>query len=728
MFAWRQNGGVDPFSVSGFAAALALGAAALAAPARAGLLWTVDSYVQEGLVLQLDGFANAGTDRPFSPRASVWRDIAGGDAGTIILSESDGSGWREDRHGLWLGGASHLQMRKTLPKSGEFTVEVHGDFPAEGQKCNWPNYVCAELNGKDFGVFTVWNATTLNWKTDSFAGTTSSTRPMLANWNGRHIAAVFAADSVSLGDGTRSVSKAAATTAPDPVRWYLGTGADAAATDSKKARYVVGLYQAFRVYDRPLSPEEIAHNLAVDEVRFGAGLPVTNAVVASAVEGLSGTEPDGAYAVDGSHVFTAPATAADSKGEVWDCAGASVSAWDSAARAWGAAETRPGRSVEVAADELVRIEWLWTRHGGTRGPASARYGLPSLLLRYDGLRNAGAGEPHDPAAETWADLSGNGFDAAMKIPEGKGEWSDVGFVFAGGAYGLVNNGLAVDFGSTLTIQVVSPADFSYLSSSVVSYPSFFGANSDYCNIYAHALDRGIYFKNDGTAGGAKAGNGGRPAKISFSEWGRGPYLSAVLDTAFDDAGKVSSVRSALYTGVVPSEAEWKTGLTGGVAVGTRVWSVGTGIDGSQNPAYLSARYLKGEIRAIRVYGAVLSEEESAAIREADDARLFGRPPATGCVLLATDDPRFEGEDPCDAYFPDGWTFKGGKTARKADGEWWRLSGVAVETWDAEGGTWGEPELLSGVSSWTAPKGRDWPSVRVTWNWGPSPLPTLLFVR
>ena len=72
---------------------------------------------------------------------------------------------------------------------------------------------------------------------------------------------------------------------------------------------LVGTLKNFRQYNHALTAEEVVQNRKVDNWRY-FGIPdVTNVIVQSTVPYLRGDEPDGPYAVDGSHTFSAPASA-----------------------------------------------------------------------------------------------------------------------------------------------------------------------------------------------------------------------------------------------------------------------------------------------------------------------------------------------------------------------------------------------------------------------------------
>ena len=82
------------------------------------------------------------------------------------------------------------------------------------------------------------------------------------------------------------------------------------------------------------------------------------------------------------------------------------------------------------------------------------YVQDGLVAHFDGIRNAGAGLPHDGSATTWKNLVAGGPDATFA---GEGSWSADGYVFTGGyatfAYGST-------FGPNNTIQLATDVDLS----------------------------------------------------------------------------------------------------------------------------------------------------------------------------------------------------------------------------------------------------------------------------
>ena len=89
-------------------AAAAMGAAAIlaATAAFAGLKYDVGDYVQDGLVLHLDGIRNAGANAPHDGSATVWANLAGGSG--VTKTAYAGTGKNSSGNGRWLDNAFYM--------------------------------------------------------------------------------------------------------------------------------------------------------------------------------------------------------------------------------------------------------------------------------------------------------------------------------------------------------------------------------------------------------------------------------------------------------------------------------------------------------------------------------------------------------------------------------------------------------------------------------------------
>lgn len=371
-----------------FAASAAFAAAGAASTASGGLLYEPSNYVaQEHLVLHLDGIRNAGALKAHDASATSWADLASSRTAAIreissIPSRSvpstslaiGTSGWMDD--GYYFNGTTLAQMSSALTLGNTYTIQVVCDVdtgvfqsrytqsqsvsgpPANDRNLQWPGFVgTTDTDGTDYcniyyncgsGQQNIQAKVTSNFNVP-VAGATWDNHYLTAWSSGSQVslfsgAAVGTKTSNNLSIGTRTLTFGAS---------YGGS------TYGAWRRSLIGTIKAIRIYDKALSNDELAQNRALDEIRFfGNGIPVTNVVVATAVEGLEGNEASGVYAFDASgHTFSAPASAPFG-GKVYNCTGYTLETWSGSA--WGAPV--PYESCSYSATDisaLVRLTWQW---------------------------------------------------------------------------------------------------------------------------------------------------------------------------------------------------------------------------------------------------------------------------------------------------------------------------------------------------------------------------------
>jgi hypothetical protein len=178
----------------------------------------------------------------------------------------------------------------------------------------------------------------------------------------------------------------------------------------------VGTMHSYRYYTRVLTEEELAWNRVVDECRFfnrAAPLPVTNVVVATAVAGATGAEPAGCYAVDGRHVFIAPATVSVD-GTIYVCTGYTLETLGE--NGWSEPVFRKAAlyqpvAVVVTDTDCVRLTWQWAKAAGLKnlGYTVHDYVWDGLETFYDGICNVGTNLTHSYTATNWVNLGSIGY-------------------------------------------------------------------------------------------------------------------------------------------------------------------------------------------------------------------------------------------------------------------------------------------------------------------------------
>ena len=573
-----------------------------------------------------------------------------------------------------------------------------GNFPNADRHTNYPNYFC-NVDGSEFNI---WNPSGdgkagLTFKDDP-ADTGSNSRTSVSSWSGRNFSCFMSdtqkgiyVEGVAVSTKTRTNKKVIPGTS-----YYIGD------TPANMKRTINGTMNAFRLYNRALTAEEIQQNWQLDQYRFITGIPVTNAVVATSLEGATGTEGIGAYAVDGEgYTFTAPACVTVG-GKTYALSGYTLAAWNGSD--WGeAVQHNSEYSVFVKQGDKVKITWLWEAASGT---LDAGYVADDLALRLDGIDNAGVGV-HNDSATVWKDLSGNGRDAYLAgNADGTSSWTAKGFYFNKNA--VFATTAQFQLGNRYTIEgLVDSAKTDYQSAGVNgqvfcnSVNNLRSANSPSYNGWLY------YHKNQGKwmflAG-----------DVTDAVWGADntTLSDATLSyfTAFRDGPLVSLTNSA----ALPPSGQWAGSAKDDVPPDD-IWCFGA----NSATAVRSGNQwnFKGTVKSFRAYTRLLTNEELARNRAVDDFRFFGKVPETGCVVVQSAIAGLEGREPNGLYFPNGWTFSAGVGTQTARGIEWQCVGYQLQTWDAATSSWGA-QTSSGASSYTSPSGTSFDSVRLTWLWKP----------
>ena len=358
------------------------------ASASAGLLYEPGSYAaQENLVLHLDGIRNVGALKAHDSSSAAWTDLASSRTAAIreissikspvrkvpATSLADGtSGWTDD--GFYFNGTSIAQMSSALALGNTYTIQIVCDVDtttfqnrftqsagvvSEGN-LQWPGFVgTTDTDGKDYcNIY--YNCGSGQQKVNVKANNVNyGVYVAQSGWTGRYLtawangskASIFTSDVVGTqanfnqSVGTRTLTFGASYGSTDYGAWRRG---------------LVGTLKAVRIYDKALSNDELAANRALDEIRFfGNGIPVTNVVVATAIEGLYGNEASGSYAFDSDgYAFTAPAQAVLGT-TVYSCTGYTLATWDGST--WGEPIAHDGETSCTLSDTsaIVRLEWQW---------------------------------------------------------------------------------------------------------------------------------------------------------------------------------------------------------------------------------------------------------------------------------------------------------------------------------------------------------------------------------
>ena len=331
---------------------------------------------------------------------------------------------------------------------------------------------------------------------------------------------------------------------------------------------------------------------------------------------------------------------------------------------------------------------------GLRSWEPSDYVQDGLVLNFDGIRNAGADVAHNPGAGTWVNLGSAGGVATFNSTADGSVWTVSGYTFGGASYATLST--TVSLTNTVTIQVVSAMTLDTLkgTASSVSWPMFIGgetsAKKDACNLYFSKSANNFTFKN------VDGGN----ANFAAANWDQ-RYLNAIRNG--NDKYIFSSVSRPASATVTGSQGD----------IGDITFHLGSAASNTAGTDGFNARYIKGEIKAIRLYDRVLSNDELAQNRALDEIRFFTGIPVTNAVV-ATSVSGAEGVETAGAYAvdEDGHTFRASPTA-VIDGVTYACTGCTVAQWNSATGDWGAAEIRDGVFAVSVSSSD---KVKITWQW------------
>ena len=700
----------------------------------------VDCYVQNGLVLNYDGIRNAGPNADHDPDATTWKNLGTGGS-TYDMAKGGAaanSGWGDD--GYVFAGDAYFKSSGKYALPEYYEIQTLVDAKASDAKVNdtskdgigyiytrvfanpWNNSDTA-WNGSSIAVRPTWSQTIsgTTYKGSLVFNTHYYTqgRPLVPSTvtTYDYIIAIGDSKEAALFTGLEVPTAMPGRASPQSGSWnarnasyvYLG-GHD---NGSGVGEALTGTVKSFRYYSRILEPNERSWNRVVDEARyFGrrAALPVTNVVVASNIPIVSGEEPAGCYAVDGSHTFTAPASKVV-KGRNYTLDGFTVETWNDATGTWGEPVSHPGESSCAATGtSRIRLTWLWTPGDGLVAYDADDYVQDGLVLHYDGIRNAGLAAPHDSAATTWVNIANPGFgdlaryslvSSALQEGSATGAWMDNGFVFSKNALFRYSDSFTVP--TRYTTQAVFDAKQSEQDDiAYIVCPSPDGNGNDWQR-WSVGLRKTSFNYGDGNVANvlfycATDAAGGRLAERGSTDKVYN-YATAMLDIT----------NAVVFTGTT---APWTaTGASYGHRVKTGSGSVLTLTKGFSLAGHHSTttELLKGTIHDFRFYNRVLSDAEVAWNRIVDQARYFTEP----CVVVASTRADVQANEADGEYGVSGsYTFTAPESVT-AGRITYAPAGYAIQQWDDAAGCWGAATEYTGASyAYTTAAGK----VRLLWRW------------
>ncbi|MBQ6009501.1 MAG: LamG domain-containing protein [Kiritimatiellae bacterium] len=592
-----------------------LAGACLAGSSSAAL--TSRSYIQKGLAACYDGVDNAGAG-VHDPNATTWVDLTGhGNDGTV------GSGITWAANGWVCTGGVDTPIVigpgvAAVTGSETFTMEFTGTRATTGR-------------GVLFGQYAVNYGVNMEYTGDGSGTTSNALRLHFLHGleNNSTLNQYTTAATVAFRNGDSATL--ALTTAPtERGLWrnaVLGTFSDTTQSEMPIVNRTntcnscidgdfrggssvtfIGTCNAFRLYDRVLTADELAINAAVDAVRFRGADPATftlpagwsfdaqtNLVKAVAVSALGGTiTPAGGVAVVSfaTNVVQGAGTPTLTFTAVAD-AGYEFMAWGGDTDAIVSAN---GCEVTVRVDEPLSLYATFRPDTPpTASTADYNYVTDGLVVWYDGADNAGVGV-HDGTTSTWTDLSGNNRDATLNAALG---WVANGWTNNSSCYPMA-------LGSAANTAVANALNSNTFTVEFMARPT-------------RTTSRENYFGSYNTGGLSIEHNSSRNAigQIRLYYNGKPDYDADVTQVA----GEAAVV--ALVSGP-SSQKLYKNGqlmFTGTQTVAAdKLLATATYYIG--NDASRPNNAFRGTFHSFRVYNRLLTDEEVARNAAADRSRLL----------------------------------------------------------------------------------------------------------
>jgi len=449
------------------------------------------SYVRQGLVALYDGIDNAGFGT-HNRSAAKWVNLAGDTAldGTVdshVTWGADGWSVTENCKPITLGNGI-----SSVTATGEYTIQ----FACTPAQTSLRESFFSQYNGgNEYGIGIEHNDSSSSSGYLRFysngGGKLAQANPFGAN--------EFAQGTVTISNGAKDVgfwkngtsiatqsygstpkcnSGIPSVIGGEPWPSSNRTGSRYDATYRMAFR---GTYNAFRIYSRALTAEEIKINAAVDAIRFNGASWEDYPELSDysfdddgylQVNFVATAEAGGSVKVDGG-AAAQTATAMFAYGNVGEThvISAVPDANYTFYRWTGDTESITEGTffspvITVASTKAGSLTAVFK--AAPRGLTSLSYVTPGLKALYDGKDNAGY-DTYDPNATTWADLSGNGNDGTCASEL---SWSAKGWSVSGDCkpVTLGNNISAVTATKEYTIQFAcTPAQTSLRESFFSQY-------------------------------------------------------------------------------------------------------------------------------------------------------------------------------------------------------------------------------------------------------------------
>lgn len=681
--------------------------------AHAALKYQTDAYVQDGLIVHLDGIRNVGAGLPHDPGANVWANIADMSNPARIVGNNS-SGWRNGYgyYFCWDSSCSYAQLAYATPAMTQATFEFafEGSW-AEQTARSWGPCFVAGASNHNISLGTA--ASPLYFRSVNWTGTSgAATGQEISNWSWKQASFTFGAAGAgglkSYDQGIQNKSANRPTAAENSIpatQWMVGQRLGEVAQKYQ----LTGVMKSARIYNRALTAQEVAQNAAIDAARFEGVMPVTNAIVATSVADAFGSEVPGVYAVDGSHTFTA-APSAKVGSTTYACTGCTVARWENGA--WGAAEICDGVfAVTVSEAEKVLITWQWAAAAGTLGADIDAYSTDGIKVWYDGIHNAGKSLPHADAG-AWRELVYN--MTATMVTNANSHWANDGYYFAVGPNNEVSCAYLpeyVSLGTVGTIEIACEVNrydqtaISGVSSRWSVYLNFGHRSDSEDSMLIQTCEQQDYLRlaDDPWTGNQYDDFGNWDFRVNTSSGWDFRHAAFVVDTN-DHRSYSNGVRDNTR------------GRTKEKSMNAAYWVMGNVYAAIANAA--KNQQLVGTMKAVRAYNRVLSDAEIARHYSIDVWRFDGMVPVSNAVEVVADIRGLSGREPAGVYFPQGgWAFTAGTATQTVNGVSYAPAGYILETWDATTSAW-KVQGSYESSSYTCPSSETFPSVRLIWQWEP----------
>ncbi len=362
---------------------------------RAATNYSLADYSQAGLFLHYDGIRNVGADAKHSSTTTKWLNIAPGHESdwpaywaSYVSSGQDNEGYEKfnrmqnnssqgewgDNGFVFDGQVAWMKWNEGTPFfiPANYTMQFALDadiadmegnagtigylFAPHDVDCGWTNGSVAVRSSAN-GNVTPANAV---YSVDQRRLGSQNIRPHFADPSPNFVTTMADSTALRTFGGTSipvSGDTGYATIEDDTQtrrqKWFALGAIGSSNRRRADIQGLVGTLHSFRIYDRPLTQEEVERNINTDSARFFGALATTNVVVEIGnTDGPITAKPAvGAYKVEGSYDFTATGAVTGYK----------LEAWNDATGDWDAPTYCEGTTFSYTADTPSKLRLTWRK-------------------------------------------------------------------------------------------------------------------------------------------------------------------------------------------------------------------------------------------------------------------------------------------------------------------------------------------------------------------------------